>query len=160
MFYPVAVMIVAVVILIVLMVYVVPKFKEVFEGMLEGQQLPAFTPQDVAPVDHEDDEASAHRPGVGAVVGRRDDTRWPGSGPERHERRGHKAPRRPVDLDREVVGGEVAHGPAILVEDADVDGDQLDPGLERGRRLRLLLFLGSEGGKSRQGQSDDADRDG
>ncbi len=43
MFYPVAVMCVAVCILTVLMVYVVPKFKEVFEGMLEGQQLPAFT---------------------------------------------------------------------------------------------------------------------
>src|SRR4029077_39141 len=34
MFYPVAVMIVAIAILGVLMVYVVPKFKEVFEGML------------------------------------------------------------------------------------------------------------------------------
>jgi type IV pilus assembly protein PilC len=43
MFYPCAVITVAVVILSVLMVYVVPKFKEVFEGMLEGQQLPAFT---------------------------------------------------------------------------------------------------------------------
>ncbi len=43
MFYPVAVMIVAVVILGVLMVYVVPKFQEVFEGMLEGRPLPAFT---------------------------------------------------------------------------------------------------------------------
>jgi type IV pilus assembly protein PilC len=43
MFYPVAVMVVAVAILWVLMVYVIPKFKEVFEGMLEGQQLPAFT---------------------------------------------------------------------------------------------------------------------
>ena len=43
MFYPVAVMIVAVAILGVLMVYVVPKFQEVFEGMLEGAQLPAFT---------------------------------------------------------------------------------------------------------------------
>ncbi|MBI3849538.1 MAG: type II secretion system F family protein [Verrucomicrobia bacterium] len=43
MFYPVAVMIVAVAILGVLMVYVVPKFQEVFEGMLEGSKLPAFT---------------------------------------------------------------------------------------------------------------------
>ena len=43
MFYPVAVLIVAVVILGVLMVYVVPKFQEVFEGMLEGKKLPAFT---------------------------------------------------------------------------------------------------------------------
>src|ERR1051326_3605663 len=43
MFYPVAVMLVAVAILIVLMVFVVPKFKQVFEGMLEGQGLPAFT---------------------------------------------------------------------------------------------------------------------
>lgn len=43
MFYPVAVMTVAVAILMILMVYVVPKFKEVFEGMFEGQQLPGFT---------------------------------------------------------------------------------------------------------------------
>ncbi len=43
MFYPVAVLIVAVAILGVLMVYVVPKFQEVFEGMLEGKKLPAFT---------------------------------------------------------------------------------------------------------------------
>ena len=43
MFYPVAVLIVATSILSVLMVYVIPKFKEVFAGMLEGAQLPAFT---------------------------------------------------------------------------------------------------------------------
>jgi type IV pilus assembly protein PilC len=43
MFYPVAVMIVATAILIILMVKVVPSFKQVFEGMLEGSQLPAFT---------------------------------------------------------------------------------------------------------------------
>src|SRR6516162_4075467 len=43
MFYPVAVLIVATGILIVLMVRVVPSFKAVFEGMLEGAQLPAFT---------------------------------------------------------------------------------------------------------------------
>ncbi len=43
MFYPIAVLVVAVAILIILMVKVVPKFKEVFEGMLEGSQLPAFT---------------------------------------------------------------------------------------------------------------------
>jgi len=43
MFYPVAVMIVATGILIILMVKVVPSFKSVFEGMLEGSQLPAFT---------------------------------------------------------------------------------------------------------------------
>src|SRR5664279_818415 len=43
MFYPIAVMVVAVVILTILMVYVIPKFKEVFAGMLEGRQLPAFT---------------------------------------------------------------------------------------------------------------------
>jgi type IV pilus assembly protein PilC len=43
MFYPIAVLVVAVVILGILLTYVVPKFKEVFEGMLEGQQLPAFT---------------------------------------------------------------------------------------------------------------------
>jgi type IV pilus assembly protein PilC len=43
MFYPVAVMIVAVAILGVLMTMVIPKFKEVFEGMMEGAQLPQFT---------------------------------------------------------------------------------------------------------------------
>jgi type IV pilus assembly protein PilC len=43
MFYPIAVLVVAVAILGILLTYVVPKFKEVFEGMLEGQQLPAFT---------------------------------------------------------------------------------------------------------------------
>ena len=43
MFYPVAVLIVATGILIVLMVKVIPSFKLVFAGMLEGAQLPAFT---------------------------------------------------------------------------------------------------------------------
>lgn len=43
MFYPVAVLVVATVILLILMVKVVPSFKQVFEGMLEGSQLPAFT---------------------------------------------------------------------------------------------------------------------
>ena len=43
MFYPVAVLIVATAILTVLMVYVVPKFEEVFAGMMEGRPLPAFT---------------------------------------------------------------------------------------------------------------------
>jgi type IV pilus assembly protein PilC len=44
MFYPVAVMIVATIILIILMVKVVPSFRQVFEGSLgEGRQLPAFT---------------------------------------------------------------------------------------------------------------------
>jgi type IV pilus assembly protein PilC len=43
MFYPIAVLIVATGILSILMVYVIPKFKDVFAGMLEGQQLPAFT---------------------------------------------------------------------------------------------------------------------
>src|SRR5579872_4527211 len=43
MFYPIAVLVVAVVIMGVLMVFVIPKFKDVFAGMLEGQQLPAFT---------------------------------------------------------------------------------------------------------------------
>jgi type IV pilus assembly protein PilC len=43
MFYPVAVLVVAIGILMILFVKVVPKFKEVFEGMLEGSQLPAFT---------------------------------------------------------------------------------------------------------------------
>src|SRR5207237_3576024 len=43
MFYPCAVLVVATAILIILMVKVVPSFKQVFEGMLEGAQLPAFT---------------------------------------------------------------------------------------------------------------------
>ena len=43
MFYPVAVLVVATAILIILMVKVVPSFEQVFTGMLEGAQLPAFT---------------------------------------------------------------------------------------------------------------------
>jgi type IV pilus assembly protein PilC len=43
MFYPSAVMTVAVVILAVLMVVVVPKFQEIFKDMMEGSQLPGFT---------------------------------------------------------------------------------------------------------------------
>jgi len=43
MFYPVAVMFVAVVILAVLMVWVVPKFKDIFKDMLPGEDLPGFT---------------------------------------------------------------------------------------------------------------------
>src|SRR6266404_5077446 len=43
MFYPVAVLIVATGILIILMVKVVPSFEQVFLGMAEGAQLPAFT---------------------------------------------------------------------------------------------------------------------
>jgi len=43
MFYPVAVLIVATAILIVLMVVVIPKFKEVFAGLGEGRPLPQFT---------------------------------------------------------------------------------------------------------------------
>src|SRR5215468_5417387 len=43
MFYPVAVLVVATAILIILMIKVVPSFQSVFEGMLEGAQLPAFT---------------------------------------------------------------------------------------------------------------------
>jgi len=43
MFYPVAVMTVAVVILGVLMVFVVPRFEQIFKDMLEGRPLPGFT---------------------------------------------------------------------------------------------------------------------
>ena len=43
MFYPVAVLIVAATIITVLTVYVIPKFEEVFAGLLEGEALPAFT---------------------------------------------------------------------------------------------------------------------
>jgi type IV pilus assembly protein PilC len=43
MFYPVAVMVVAVSILTLLMIVVVPKFKEIFKDMMGGSGLPAFT---------------------------------------------------------------------------------------------------------------------
>jgi type IV pilus assembly protein PilC len=43
MFYPIAVLVVATAILTILMVYVIPKFKEVFAGMLDNAELPAFT---------------------------------------------------------------------------------------------------------------------
>ncbi len=43
MFYPAAVITVAVVILAVLMIFVVPKFKDIFKDMLPGKDLPAFT---------------------------------------------------------------------------------------------------------------------
>jgi len=43
MFYPSAVITVAVVILTILMVWVVPKFKDIFKDMLPGEQLPGFT---------------------------------------------------------------------------------------------------------------------
>ncbi|HAM72994.1 MAG TPA: pilus assembly protein PilC [Verrucomicrobiales bacterium] len=43
MFYPVAVMVVALTILTVLMIWVVPKFKEIFKDMLPGEGLPGFT---------------------------------------------------------------------------------------------------------------------
>jgi type IV pilus assembly protein PilC len=43
MFYPCAVILVAVAILVVLMVFVIPKFETIFAEMLEGQGLPAFT---------------------------------------------------------------------------------------------------------------------
>lgn len=43
MFYPIAVLVVAVVIMGVLVVVVIPKFKEVFQGLGEGRPLPAFT---------------------------------------------------------------------------------------------------------------------
>jgi type IV pilus assembly protein PilC len=43
MFYPAAVVTVAVGIMAILMIVVVPKFKEIFAGMLNGQDLPQFT---------------------------------------------------------------------------------------------------------------------
>lgn len=43
MFYPVAVMTVAVIILAVLMIFVVPKFKQIFGDMMDGAELPGFT---------------------------------------------------------------------------------------------------------------------
>ena len=43
MFYQIAVLVVATSILMILMVKVIPAFRQVFEGMLEGRSLPAFT---------------------------------------------------------------------------------------------------------------------
>jgi type IV pilus assembly protein PilC len=43
MFYPCAVMVVAVTIMAVLMIFVVPRFQEVFNGLLDGRQMPGFT---------------------------------------------------------------------------------------------------------------------
>jgi type IV pilus assembly protein PilC len=43
MFYPSAVITVAVAILAILMIFVIPKFKDIFRDMLPGQSLPAFT---------------------------------------------------------------------------------------------------------------------
>jgi type IV pilus assembly protein PilC len=43
MFYPCAVLVVAIGILVLLMAYVVPRFQAVFEGLFEGRPLPAFT---------------------------------------------------------------------------------------------------------------------
>jgi type IV pilus assembly protein PilC len=43
MFYPAAVMFVAAAILTLLLVYVIPKFQSVFEGLLPGKSMPAFT---------------------------------------------------------------------------------------------------------------------
>jgi type IV pilus assembly protein PilC len=43
MFYPIAVMVVAVSILTLLMVWVVPKFEEIFQDMLGGEDMPKFT---------------------------------------------------------------------------------------------------------------------
>ncbi len=43
MFYPTAVITVAIVILAVLMIWVVPKFKDIFKDMLPGKDLPGFT---------------------------------------------------------------------------------------------------------------------
>jgi len=43
MFYPVAVLVVAVSILTILMIFVVPKFQDIFKDMLPGEDLPGFT---------------------------------------------------------------------------------------------------------------------
>jgi type IV pilus assembly protein PilC len=43
MYYPVAVMSVAVGILILMMLFIVPKFQQVFEGLMDGEALPPFT---------------------------------------------------------------------------------------------------------------------
>src|SRR5438552_4295800 len=66
MFYPSAVMCVAVIILTILMVWVVPKFKEIFVDMLEGEPLPGFTRVVLA---ISDTVAHHFLPTVGIVVG-------------------------------------------------------------------------------------------
>jgi len=43
MFYPVAVMVVAFAVLALLMIFIIPRFKEVFDGLLGGRPMPAFT---------------------------------------------------------------------------------------------------------------------
>jgi type IV pilus assembly protein PilC len=43
MFYPVAVLFVAIAVIVLMTVYVIPKFKEVFAGLTNGAPLPAFT---------------------------------------------------------------------------------------------------------------------
>jgi type IV pilus assembly protein PilC len=43
MFYPIAVMLVALVVLAVMMLFIVPKFEEVFTGLLNGRPMPPFT---------------------------------------------------------------------------------------------------------------------
>ncbi len=42
-FYPIAVLVIATLILMGLMVFIVPKFQKIFEEMLEGEPMPAFT---------------------------------------------------------------------------------------------------------------------
>jgi type IV pilus assembly protein PilC len=43
MFYPVSVLVVAMCILGLLMIYVIPRFQQIFEGLLNGASMPAFT---------------------------------------------------------------------------------------------------------------------
>ena len=43
MFYPCAVLVIALAILAVLMVFVVPRFEQVFDGLLDGRAMPRFT---------------------------------------------------------------------------------------------------------------------
>jgi type IV pilus assembly protein PilC len=43
MFYPCAVLLVAAAILVLLMAFVVPRFQQVFDGLLQGRSMPAFT---------------------------------------------------------------------------------------------------------------------
>jgi type IV pilus assembly protein PilC len=69
MFYPCAVLVVAVVIMGVLMVYVIPQFKTVFEGMLSGEQLPAFTRLVLGISDMIKDHALYTLAGMAVVVG-------------------------------------------------------------------------------------------
>ena len=64
MFYPVAVLVVATAIITLLLVFVIPRFQAIFDGLLNGRPMPAFT----LLVLKISDEFRSHFPTVGMVV--------------------------------------------------------------------------------------------